>query len=58
MRLTTTNDALQALYDEELMGDEYDPPGVRFHDTGTSQEVPVEIGERLIEHYDSIQSYE
>jgi hypothetical protein len=58
MRVKSTNPALRALYDAELMGDQYDPPGVRFHDTGTSQEVPAEVGERLVEHYDDIEPYE
>jgi len=55
MRLTTTNPALRALYDEDLMGDHYDAPGITFHSTGTSQEVAEVVGERLIEHYDDIE---
>jgi len=58
MRVKTTNAALQALYDAELMGEQEDPPGVRFYDTGTSQEISREVGERLVEHYDEIEPYE
>ena len=55
MRVKSTNPALQALYDADLMGDQYDPPGIRFHDTGTSQELSREVGERLVEHYNEIE---
>lgn len=56
MRVETVNHTLQALYDSGLMGDQYDPPGV-FHDTGTPQGVPAEIGERPVECGD-IEPYE
>jgi hypothetical protein len=58
MRVKTTNAALRALYDGDLMGVHYDPPGVRFHNTGTSQEISREVGERLVEHYGDIEPYE
>jgi hypothetical protein len=57
MRVTTTNPALRARYDREIMGEHYDPPGVRFHATGTSQEVVDEVAERMLEEYDDIEPY-
>jgi len=53
MYIQTSNQQLQSLYNEDLMGDDYDPPGVEFAETGTAQ-VTQEVGERLVEHYDSI----
>jgi hypothetical protein len=57
MRIKTTNPALRALYDEEIMGEHYDPPGVEFASTGTAQ-VLAEVGERVVEHYDDIEPLE
>ncbi|WP_459191823.1 hypothetical protein [Halosimplex sp. J119] len=37
------------------MGERYDPPGITFHATGTSQEVAEDVGERLVKHYDDIE---
>jgi len=57
-RVTTTNDATQTLYDEALMAEyDIDPPGVRFADTGTSQELPEGLAEALVEQYDTINEY-
>jgi hypothetical protein len=53
MYIETDNDALQALYDEALMGDEYDPPGIEFSETGVAQ-VKEAVGERLVEQFDDI----
>ena len=52
MYITTDNEQLQALYDEQLMGDHYDPPGVEFR--GGTAQVVEEVGERLAEAYDGI----
>jgi hypothetical protein len=57
MYIQTSNQQLQSLYREDLMGDHYDPPGVEFAATGTAQ-VNREVGERLVEHYDSITELE
>jgi len=53
MYIETSNQALQSLYDADLMGDQYDPPGVEFSATGVAQ-VTQEVGERLVERYDTI----
>lgn len=53
MYIQTTNDQLQSLYNADLMEDHYDPPGVEFSSTGVAQ-VKQEVGEALVEHYDSI----
>ena len=53
MYIETTNPALQSLYNADLMGDDYSPPGVEFSANGVAQ-VTQEVGERLVEHYDSI----
>jgi len=53
MYIETSNQALQSLYDSDLMGDQYDPPGVEFSATGVAQ-VTQEVGERLVERYDTI----
>lgn len=53
MYIQTSNEQLRALYRADLMGDEYDPPGVEFSTTGTAQ-VTETIGQRLVEQYDSI----
>jgi len=53
MYIETSNKALQSLYDADLMGDQYDPPGVEFSATGVAQ-VTQEVGERLVERYDTI----
>jgi len=53
MHIETSNQALQSLYDADLMGDQYDPPGVEFSATGVAQ-VTQEVGERLVERYDTI----
>jgi hypothetical protein len=57
MWIQTTNDALQALYREDLMGDHYDPPGVEFGASGTAN-VVAEVGEALCEHIDDIEPME
>jgi hypothetical protein len=58
-RVTTTNDATQAVYDEAVMAEyDIDPPGVRFADTGTSQEIPAGLAEALVNEYDTITPYE
>lgn len=57
MYIKTDNEQLQALYREDLMGDHYDPPGVEFSETGTAQ-VVEDVGERLVEEYDSIAAKE
>lgn len=53
MRIRTTHTALKTYYNAELMGDEYDPPGISFSKprpdgTRTSQPVVKEVGERLV----------
>jgi hypothetical protein len=53
MYIETSNDQLQSLYDKDLMGDHYDPPGVEFSTNGVAN-VVEEVGERLVEHYDDI----
>jgi len=53
MYIETTNEQLQALYDAELMGDHYDPPGVEFSSNGVAQVVET-VGERLVAEYDEI----
>lgn len=57
MRVETTNPSLRRLYNEDLMGEHYDPPGVTFAKTGTSQELVAEVAERLVDHYDDIRPY-
>lgn len=58
-RVTTTNDATQTLYNEALMAEfDIEPPGVRFADTGTSQEIPEGLAEALVDQYDTINAYE
>lgn len=52
MYIETDNDQLQRLYREDLMGDHYDPPGIEFK--GGTANVVEEVGEALVEHYDSI----
>lgn len=54
MYITTTNDALKTLYREDLMGDEYDPPGVEFSGSNVAQ-VTESVGERLVEEHDDIE---
>ena len=54
MRLKTTNDALVAFYDEKLMQDARDPPGIIFYESGISREVPSELGRQVVDAYDSI----
>jgi len=53
MYIETSNPALQSLYDADLMGDDYSPPGVEFSSAGVAQ-VTQEVGERLVERYDTI----
>lgn len=57
MWIETDNSALQALYDQALLGDLCEPPGVEFGDTQRAQ-VTAEVGERLVEHYDDIRPVE
>jgi hypothetical protein len=58
-RVINHNDACQALYNEALMAEfDIEHPGVRFADTGTSQEIPADLAERLVEHYDTIEPYD
>jgi len=52
MFIQTSNQQLQRLYDEDLMGDHYDPPGIDFQ--GGTANVVQEVGEALVEQYDSI----
>lgn len=52
MWIETTNAATQSLFNDELM----DEP-IEFADTGRAQ-VPDDVGERLVAHYDTIVPYE
>jgi len=53
MYIQTTNPALKQLYREDIMGEDYQPPGITFHDNGTAQ-VTQEVGLALVEEYESI----
>jgi len=52
MRIKITRESTTRLYNERLM----DEP-VEFASTGTAQ-VPQDVGERLVDHYDVIEPYD
>ena len=61
MRVKTDNTAVNRFYDEELMGDEYDPPGIKFNKpkpdgTRTSQEMVAAVAERLVSEVEGIEA--
>lgn len=58
MRLQTDNQQLRWFYREDLMGDHYDPPGIEFYDTGTSQEVVQEVAEAVADTVGGISLYD
>lgn len=48
MKIKTRNPALRRFYNEAIMGDHYDPPGITFNDEGIAR-VKREVGEALVE---------
>lgn len=63
MRVRTTNTGLSRLYNEDLMGDVYDPPGIEFGPPKAegyriSQEIRKPIAEALVSHYEDIEVHD
>ena len=51
MRIKNENTATRRLYNEALMGEHYDPPGIEFSAAGIAR-VKREVGEALVQSDD------
>lgn len=52
MYIKSENPHLRYLYDEELMGDHYEPPGIEFSEDKRVANVVEEVGTALVESDD------
>lgn len=61
MRITNTAHATKRtrhLYDAEVMGDEYDPPGITFSRESGVARVKQDVGEALVAKYPHLEPVE